>query len=170
MIKRRLNPSKLMIYGRSLGGHVAKSMCDTGLVDSIVLDRTFSNIGYVPREMMGKWAQLFFDAFIDTNDTFAKELVESKIPKVVMWDPNDEIIGMFVSISTDCSIELASKYFNSPVKRISKSLSSVKRLLPKFIQRTVYNCQDFEQNLKLIDIFSKKLLPLKDQLILFMSI
>jgi fermentation-respiration switch protein FrsA (DUF1100 family) len=56
MIKKRLKPSKLVVYGRSLGGHTAKSMCETNLVDAIVLDRTFSSIGYVPREMMGTWA------------------------------------------------------------------------------------------------------------------
>ena len=56
LMKNRLNPSKFIVYGRSLGGHVAKSLCSTGLVDVVVLDRTFSNIGYVPREMMGKWA------------------------------------------------------------------------------------------------------------------
>jgi len=60
----------MMIYGRSLGGHTAKSMCSSGLVDAIILDRTFSNIGYVAREMMGRWAQMFFDAFIDTDERY----------------------------------------------------------------------------------------------------
>jgi pimeloyl-ACP methyl ester carboxylesterase len=170
MIKKRLKPSKLMIYGRSLGGHVAKSMCETGLVDAIVLDRTFSSIGYVPREMMGKWAQLFFDCFVDTDETYSKELMEVNVPKIVMFDPNDEIIGLFVSIATDLSIESASKFFNYPVKRISKSLPPVKKLLPKFIRRTIYNNKDFDQNLKLIDKFSTKILPRKDQLSMFMAI
>lgn len=56
VIKQRFNPSKMMVYGRSLGGHTAKSMCGSGLVDAIILDRTFSSIGYVAREMMGRWA------------------------------------------------------------------------------------------------------------------
>lgn len=158
MIKKRLNPSKTIVYGRSLGGHTAKSLCDTGLVDTIVLDRTFSNIGFVPREMMGKFAQVFFDAFIDTDETYTQELMKSKVPKIIMFDPNDEIIGLFVSVSTDLTIESASKFFNSPIRRVTQSLSPVPKLLPKFARRILYNHKDFDQNLQLIDQFSVNLL------------
>jgi hypothetical protein len=87
-----------------------------------------------------------------------------------MFDPNDEIIGLFVSIATDSSIEMASKYFSSPISRVSKSLPPFKKLLPKFAQRLLYNHQDFAQNLEFIDRFSRRLMSKSDQLLLFMAV
>lgn len=169
-IKSRFNPSKMMIYGRSLGGHTAKSMCQSGLVDAIILDRTFSNIGYVAREMMGRWAQMFFDAFIDTDERYTTQLVSSDIPKIMMYDPNDEIISMFVSIATDTSIEFASVYFNEPFSRKSYPDTLLKKVMPKFVRRLLYNNKDFDQNLELIDQFSSKLISKNDQKKLFGAI
>lgn len=42
LVKDRLSPKKVCVYGRSLGGHVAKSLSFE--VDVVILDRTFSSI------------------------------------------------------------------------------------------------------------------------------
>lgn len=113
---------------------------------------------------------MFFDVFIDTDERYTSQLIGTEIPKILMYDPNDEIITLFVSIATDTSVELASIYFKEPFARKSYPDTLPKKLLPKFVRRMLYNHKDFDQNLDLIDSFSCKLLPKNDQKKLFGAI
>ena len=42
LVREKLQPEKVVVHGRSLGGHVAKSLAST--VDLVICDRTFSSI------------------------------------------------------------------------------------------------------------------------------
>lgn len=57
-VKFHLAPSHLILHGRSLGGYVVQQLAPHA--DLIVLDRTFSKISFVAREMYSRHAQKAF--------------------------------------------------------------------------------------------------------------
>ena len=64
LIKHGLGASKLYVYGRSLGGHVAKALAYES--DFLIIDRSFSSISMVPRLVMGHaCVQFVYDLLIE---------------------------------------------------------------------------------------------------------
>lgn len=85
-LRRHLAPAKVVVYGRSLGGHGAKGCHD--LVDLMIVDRSFSSISLVPRIMMGAKIQKIFDLVMDNYSLNVRETLESEGKKVLLYDPN----------------------------------------------------------------------------------
>lgn len=86
LLKYGFGAEKIAVYGRSLGGHAAKSMAEKA--DLLIIDRSFSSISFVPRIIFGaKWVQCGYDLFIDNYQTNVKEVINSASHKVLMVDP-----------------------------------------------------------------------------------
>lgn len=86
LLKFGFGADKIAVYGRSLGGHAAKSMADKA--DMLIIDRSFSSISFVPRVIFGmKWIQMGFDFFMDNYQLNVKEVINSKCQKVLLVDP-----------------------------------------------------------------------------------
>lgn len=86
LVKHGFGASKVIVYGRSIGGHPTKSLCNK--VDMAIIDRSFSSISFVPRIIFGqKWVQFAYDLFIDNYQVNVKEVMSSRSQKVLLVDP-----------------------------------------------------------------------------------
>ena len=86
LLRSGFGASKVIVYGRSLGGHVAKSLVNES--DLIIADRSFSSISLVPRIIMGpRWVQYAYDLMIDNYQMNIRKIMESSTPKILMVDP-----------------------------------------------------------------------------------
>lgn len=86
LIKLGFGASKVVVYGRSLGGHVTKSITDDA--DLVMIDRSFSSISLVPRILLGqRWVQYAYDLMIDNYQINVRKVMDSKTPKILLVDP-----------------------------------------------------------------------------------
>jgi len=108
--KHGLGCSKLMVYGRSIGGHVAKALCDEA--DLLIIDRSFSSISMVPRIMFeARWIQFGFDMLLDNFHINVDKLFHSPCKKLVFVDPcNDEVITYMNSLAVGITAEACDTY------------------------------------------------------------
>ena len=90
LLKFGFKASKLIVHGRSIGGHVAKALSSDS--EMVILDRSFSSISTIPRDMFGKrWVQFAFDLMVDNYQGNIERLLESSCSKVVISDPNVDL-------------------------------------------------------------------------------
>lgn len=108
-------PSLITVYGRSIGGHVAKDLSDK--TSSIVIDRSFSSISMVPIMIFGlKWVQQAYDFFIDNYRIGVEKLMHSNADKLLVYDPiNDEIISHMNSLVVGVSADVLNNEFSNKV-------------------------------------------------------
>ena len=86
LVRLGFGASKVIVYGRSLGGHATKALVDDA--DLVVIDRSFSSISLVPRLLMGaRWVQYAYDLMIDNYHLNIRKLMASRTPKILMVDP-----------------------------------------------------------------------------------
>lgn len=86
LVKHGFGASKVVVYGRSIGGHVAKSLVDEA--DLVIIDRSFSSISLVPRIIFGqRWVQCAYDLMIDNYEMNVRKVMESETPKILLVDP-----------------------------------------------------------------------------------
>lgn len=85
-VKSGFGAEKVVVYGRSIGGHPTKSVVNK--VDLVIIDRSFSSISFVPRIIFGQqWVQFAYDLFIDNYQTNVKQVIESHTHKILLVDP-----------------------------------------------------------------------------------
>lgn len=86
LVRHGLGASKVVVYGRSLGGHVAKAMSDD--VDLVMIDRSFSSISLVPRIVIGqRWVQYAYDLMIDNYQVNIRKIMDNNTHKILLVDP-----------------------------------------------------------------------------------
>ena len=109
--------SKVILYGRSLGGHVVKSLAHEAKL--AICDRTFSSIGLVAHSMFGlKWVQFGYQLLLDNYWHNVEHLINSPCPKIIITDPNlDEVIDYDCSLLKGITAELFNEYFK--IKHVS---------------------------------------------------
>lgn len=107
--------ANLVLHGRSLGGHVVKAL--SAQADLLVVDRSFSSISTIPRDMFGRrWVQVAYELFVDNYGVNVDRLLASGCPKVLVADTKvrpadqDEIIGYTNSLAVGAMAELLEPY------------------------------------------------------------
>lgn len=86
LVKYGFGAEKIIVYGRSLGGHPTKSLSDKA--DLLIIDRSFSSISFVPRIIFGqRWVQFAYDMFIDNYQVNVQQVIESLSNKILLVDP-----------------------------------------------------------------------------------
>lgn len=110
-LRSKLPIKNLVIYGRSLGGHVAKALSQEA--DVCIFDRTYSSISLLPRFRFGNLIQRIFDLSIDNYQTNNSNLLETEAKKIIMYDPkNDDVVPYLASLTFGITVELANLFFN----------------------------------------------------------
>ena len=122
-VKSRFRPLVLTLYGRSIGGHVARALQD--LADVLVLDRTFTSIGLIPRFKIGRWAQKICDFMLDNYEYNVQSLANSGCKKIIIYDPKqDEVVGYLSSLTFGLTAELAKLLYNKRGKKTKDRIAS----------------------------------------------
>lgn len=122
-VKSRFRPLVLTLYGRSIGGHVARALHD--LADVLVLDRTFTSIGLIPRFKIGRWAQKICDFMLDNYEYNVQSLANSGCKKIIIYDPKqDEVVGYLSSLTFGLTAELAKLLYNKRGKKTKDRIAS----------------------------------------------
>lgn len=130
-IKSKFHPSQLTLYGRSIGGHVARALHPTA--DLLILDRSFTSIGLIPRFKLGRWAQRVCDFMLDNYEYNVQGLVGSQCGKILIYDPRqDEVVGYMASLTVGLTAELARRLYSRKgtggKERVRGRLGVVRRL------------------------------------------
>jgi hypothetical protein len=85
LVRHGFKAGSLILHGRSLGGHVVKALADQA--DLLVVDRSFTSISMIPRDMFGKkWIQVVYELFIDNYEVNVDRLLAHNGPKVLIAD------------------------------------------------------------------------------------
>lgn len=168
-LKSKFQIRRFAIYGRSIGGHIAKIL--SAEADLVILDRTFSSISLVPKILYGATAQKLYDYLIDNYRVGCKELLENSSKKVILYDPNDTIIPFLASAQFGVTVELANLFFNKSnrVDIESSSAPSQNWTIPKKLENANFQSSLLSKQTKLVG-FSKLLLNERDMRILYLSI
>lgn len=105
--------SKVIFWGRSIGGHACKEV--SGHADGIIIDRSFSIISSVPRNMFKKaWVQQAYELILGSHNAGIEELCRSTAPKILLSSlDSDEVIPTFGSVHTAVTAELTDAAFGS---------------------------------------------------------
>ncbi len=88
-------------------------------MDFLIADRTFSSIDNVVKniEIFGGILNKIYKMFLFENSENTKNYLLSKMPKLLLYDPNDEIIKDFSSIKSDISGIYLDKKFKKSKKK-----------------------------------------------------
>ena len=112
-LKHGLKFAKVIMWGRSIGGHVCKSLAEHA--DAVVIDRSFNIISSVPRNMFKKaWVQQAYEMLLGPHPAGVEEYCHSKVPKILLTSlQKDEVIPCFGSIHTAVTAELTDLAYSS---------------------------------------------------------
>lgn len=112
-LRHGLGFSKVIFWGRSMGGHVCKAVSTHA--DGIIIDRSFNIISSVPRNMFKKtWVQQAYEIILGSHKAGIEELCRSNTPTILLSSlNNDEVIPTFGSVHTAITAELTDTAFNS---------------------------------------------------------
>lgn len=97
--------TKFIVHGQSLGGMVAchvAAASPAGSVSLLVCDRTFASLDSVAGRMLGNWAGTALRQLACWRTNSVAAFLNAKCAKIIMQDPNDEII--YHSASLKCGI------------------------------------------------------------------
>ena len=166
-IRDKFTLKTTIVYGRHIGGHVAKSL--SGLVDVVILDRTFSSLSLVSYY---RWYSKIIDLFIDNYRINCRQLLDSESSKIVLYDPKmDARVKYLASLTFGLSVELVNVYFNKSNRTDLESndyVYGVRRLV-----RRLYNMkfqrEYHEKQIKMLDMY-RLILSERDTNTLFLAI
>ena len=93
-LKRNCRVPRLVIHGESIGGMAAAFAARElpGLVDFLIVDRTFCNLGAVAQYLVGGWTRPGLALFTCWNTDVRENYLSADCPKVLCSDVDDEII------------------------------------------------------------------------------
>ena len=157
--KRYINYNRFGVYGYSVGGGSAIYLACQRNLDVLICDRNFSCVKDILKEMPYVGNVLYYllkiiDFKYDSNtDEFAHSK-NKNICKVVLCDPNDEIIPNSASLKVGISKYIIKKYCEEQKIKIRENileifLESKDDLNSKFIEALIYMgsiLKKFDQN------------------------
>ena len=157
--KRYINYNRFGVYGYSVGGGSAIYLACQRNLDVLICDRNFSCVKDILKEMPYVGNVLYYllkinDFKYDSNtDEFAHSK-NKNICKVVLCDPNDEIIPNSASLKVGISKYIIKKYCEEQKIKIRENileifLESKDDLNSKFIEALIYIgsiLKKFDQN------------------------
>ena len=83
-MRTRCHNQKVGVHGLSMGGMVATHIANKGLVDFMLVDRSFSSLYEVPLYSMGKWAKIGMKFLTLWKETISsKAYVDAQCYKVI---------------------------------------------------------------------------------------
>jgi Serine aminopeptidase, S33 len=168
-LKKKFQVRRFVIYGRSIGGHIAKIL--SAEADLVILDRTFSSISLVPNILYGATVQKLYDYMIDNYRVGCKEMLDNPSKKVILYDPNDTVVPFLASAQFGVSVELANLFFNKS-NRMDVEFSSATTknwTISKRLENAKFQSSLHVKQTKLVG-FSKLLLNGRDMRVLYLSI
>ena len=146
--KKYINYNRFGVYGYSVGGGSAIYLANKRNLDVLVCDRNFSSVSDIVKEISFFGNALYYllkiiDFKYDSN---AEEFAQSKnknICKVILCDPNDEIIPNSASLKTGVSKYIIKKYCEEQKIKIRENileifLESKDNLNIKFMETLIY--------------------------------
>ena len=157
--KKYINYNKFGVYGYSVGGGSAIYLANQRNLDVLICDRNFSCVSDILKEIPYVGNALYYllkiiDFKYDSN---TDEFIQSKnknICKIVLCDPNDEIIPNSASLKVGISKYIIKKYCEEQKIKIRENileifLESKDDLVSKFIEALIYMCsikKKFDEN------------------------
>eukprot|EP00598_Pedospumella_elongata_P005315 CAMPEP_0184979772 /NCGR_PEP_ID=MMETSP1098-20130426/9913_1 /TAXON_ID=89044 /ORGANISM="Spumella elongata, Strain CCAP 955/1" /LENGTH=960 /DNA_ID=CAMNT_0027503105 /DNA_START=470 /DNA_END=3352 /DNA_ORIENTATION=- len=105
-LQRTRRPNKIIIHGESIGGMVACHLARTVPVDCLVCDRTFATLDATAARLMGRWAGLGLKYCTLWSTNVVRDYLAATCPKIVLQDPDDEIIANLASLKNGIAMRL----------------------------------------------------------------
>ena len=166
--KKYTQYNKFGVYGYSVGGGSAIYLANQRNLDVLICDRNFSNISEIVKDIpyLGRFLYYLVIFLIFKYDDNINEFIESKnknICKIVLCDPDDEIIPNNASLKSGISHYIIKKYCEEhrlkPKDNILQLFLETKdNLNNKFIEAILNissTLQKFDKN-PFLDIIPKK--------------
>ena len=157
--KKYFNYNKYGVYGYSVGGGSAMYVASQRYLDALICDRNFSSVGDILKEIpfIGRMLYYLLKIVDFKYDSNINDFVQSKnknICKVVLCDPNDEIIPNSASIKVGISKYIIKKYCEEQKIKIRENIleiffESKDDLITKFFEALIYMSsilKKFDQN------------------------
>eukprot|EP00927_Polykrikos_kofoidii_P016436 TRINITY_DN17439_c0_g1_i1.p1 TRINITY_DN17439_c0_g1~~TRINITY_DN17439_c0_g1_i1.p1 ORF type:complete len:975 (+),score=121.72 TRINITY_DN17439_c0_g1_i1:67-2991(+) len=106
-LKSRFNVRRFAVHGRSMGGYVASHIASKfGEVELIIADRTFSSLISTASSAMGWWAAVALAFVLAFASSVRNFMSRSDCYKVLISDPQDNVISDAVSLRTRVARQL----------------------------------------------------------------
>jgi pimeloyl-ACP methyl ester carboxylesterase len=105
-----LSNLRIILHGQSIGGMVASTIAADLPDDSVALliaDRTFASLDAVASRMLGAWAGPALRTLACWNSNNVDAFLAAKCPRIIIQDPNDEIVYHAASLKSGISTFLA---------------------------------------------------------------
>ncbi len=100
-LRRERNPSALIVHGESIGGMAACYVASRCPVEGLVCDRTFASLDSVASRLLhGAWAGYGLKYLGLWSTHVVGDYLSAACPKVVLQDPDDEIIAHVASLKS----------------------------------------------------------------------
>lgn len=99
-------PIKIGVHGISVGGLAATRLGRSGLVDFLMVDRSFSDLLVIPRQASTLLPPLLKGITLWQNPDCAFDYLYTNCYKVLANDPSDEIISDICSLKTGVSLHI----------------------------------------------------------------
>ena len=110
LIIQKYNYKKILVHGYSIGGFCAIYISHKRYIDCLISDRNFSSVDNVVKGFNIKFNKFIYYlyklCFFNHNDNLIYSFLNSKnekCEKIILCDPNDNIINNFGSIKTGIS-------------------------------------------------------------------
>eukprot|EP00428_Durinskia_dybowskii_P077740 CAMPEP_0170356300 /NCGR_PEP_ID=MMETSP0117_2-20130122/1100_1 /TAXON_ID=400756 /ORGANISM="Durinskia baltica, Strain CSIRO CS-38" /LENGTH=996 /DNA_ID=CAMNT_0010610391 /DNA_START=441 /DNA_END=3431 /DNA_ORIENTATION=- len=99
-------PYRIIMHGESIGGMVASHVASTFPVDALICDRTFCTLDATAARLMGQWAGIGLKYCTLWSTNVARDYLAAKCPKIILQDPDDEIIANLSSLKNGVAMRL----------------------------------------------------------------
>eukprot|EP01041_Mallomonas_annulata_P010249 gene10249-21380_t len=83
---------RLVVHGESIGGMVACHIAKSTDIDLLVVDRSFASLQSLAGRLVGQWAEVGLKYLTFWNTDVVNDFMQSHCAKLILQDPNDEII------------------------------------------------------------------------------
>mmetsp|Transcript_29154 Transcript_29154/g.64737 ORF Transcript_29154/g.64737 Transcript_29154/m.64737 type:complete len:940 (+) Transcript_29154:72-2891(+) len=99
-------PARIIVHGESIGGMIACHLARSYPVDALVCDRTFASLDATAARLLGPWAGYGLKYCTLWNTNVAADYLACTCPKVILQDPDDEIIANLASLKNGVAMRI----------------------------------------------------------------
>ena len=139
-LKEQCGFKRIGVHGRSIGGVCAASLGMSGGLEFVVADRSFTSLGHAAKELLGwpAFSALWF-AGESGPDLSVQWLQISSPAKLILWDPEDEIVADAASLKCGVANQLISSdptFFNLKLEIANEAAAELTRIVSLSIGET----------------------------------
>ena len=143
---------KVILHGESIGGAIATLAACISKPDILISDRTFSSTRMVFSQYTGSLPSYLFTMIGPTNSNIKSSFESIKIPKILTYDPFDEIISIKSSLMTGISQSSKTNFPHQVISNFSQVIKSIKTfikpILKELSSEPSYNFDYFSSRLE----------------------